>query len=70
MKEYNFKKIEKKWQRIWEKVGLYKVKDREKEKKNFYCLDMFIYPSGHGLHVGHLHGYVASDVISRYLRLK
>ncbi|MBI2625050.1 MAG: leucine--tRNA ligase [Candidatus Nealsonbacteria bacterium] len=67
---YNPQLIEKKWQRIWEKTGIYKTKDRVKGKKNFFCLDMFPYPSGHGLHVGHLHGYVGSDVVSRYYRMR
>ena len=69
-KEYDFLKIEKKWQEIWEKTQLYKSLDEEKNKKNFYCLDMFPYPSGEGLHVGHLHGYIASDIIARYMRMK
>jgi len=61
---YSHIKIEKKWQEIWKKIKLYKTKDFLKKKK-FYCLDMFPYPSGAGLHVGHLRGYIATDVISR-----
>jgi leucyl-tRNA synthetase len=57
-------KIEKKWQRIWNEKKIYKVKDIFKKPK-FYCLDMFPYPSAAGLHVGHLRGYIATDVISR-----
>jgi leucyl-tRNA synthetase len=67
---YNPQKIEQKWQKIWEKMEIYRTSDRVEGKKNFYCLDMFPYPSGEGLHVGHLHGYIGSDVFSRYLRMK
>ncbi len=59
----NFKKIEKKWQKIWEEEGIYKNYQRPKK---FYVLDMFPYPSGEGLHVGHSRGYIATDVIARY----
>jgi len=61
---YNPSKIERKWQKIWEEKNLYKTRDVFKRPK-FYCLDMFPYPSGAGLHVGHLRGYIATDVISR-----
>ena len=67
-KKYNPLKIEKKWQNYWEKNQIFKAKDFSKKKK-FYCLDMFPYPSGEGLHVGHPHGYVATDIISHYKRL-
>ena len=60
---YNHKEIEKKWDGAW-KVNPVNVDDGKKEK--YYCLDMFPYPSGHGLHVGHWRGYVISDVWSRY----
>lgn len=67
--EYNFKEIEKKWQRQWEADKVYKVEiDRSKPK--LYVLDMFPYPSGAGLHVGHPLGYIASDIYSRFKRLK
>ena len=71
--EYNFRDIEKKWQRIWKENGAYKVSnpvEGEVAKPKFYVLDMFPYPSGAGLHVGHPLGYIASDIYSRYKRLK
>ena len=67
--EYNFSEIEKKWQRRWEEQNTYKVVE-DKEKKKFYVLNMFPYPSGAGLHVGHPLGYIASDIYARYKRLK
>ena len=67
--EYNFREIEKKWQRRWEEQNTYKVVE-DKEKKKFYVLNMFPYPSGAGLHVGHPLGYIASDIYARYKRLK
>ncbi len=66
--EYNFKQIEQYWQQRWAEAGVYKVSNKS-EKKPFYVLDMFPYPSGAGLHVGHPLGYVASDIYSRYKRL-
>lgn len=67
--EYNHKDIESRWQESWRNNGTYKVEiDRSKPK--FYVLDMFPYPSGAGLHVGHPLGYIASDIYSRYKRLK
>ncbi|HJN63898.1 MAG TPA: leucine--tRNA ligase [Flavobacteriales bacterium] len=67
--DYNFLEIEKKWQDYWRKNETYKVfEDSSKEK--YYVLDMFPYPSGAGLHVGHPLGYIASDVFARYKRLK
>ena len=67
--EYKFWEIEKKWQEYWQKNDTYKV-DIDKSKPKFYVLDMFPYPSGAGLHVGHPLGYIASDIYSRYMRLK
>ncbi len=67
--EYNFKEIEKKWQKFWVDNKTYKV-DIDTNKPKFYVLDMFPYPSGAGLHVGHPLGYIASDIYSRYKRLK
>ncbi len=67
--EYDFKKIEKKWQDRWAAEQTYKVTEDESKPK-YYVLDMFPYPSGAGLHVGHPLGYIASDIYSRYKRLK
>ncbi len=66
--EYNFRDIEKKWQKRWVENGTYRVVEDEKKKK-FYVLNMFPYPSGAGLHVGHPLGYIASDIYARYKRL-
>ena len=67
--EYKFQEIEKKWQQYWIEHATYKVEIDESRPK-FYVLDMFPYPSGAGLHVGHPLGYIASDIYSRYKRLK
>lgn len=67
--EYNFREIEKKWQEYWIANRVYKVKEN-KDKPKYYVLDMFPYPSGAGLHVGHPLGYIASDIYSRFKRLQ
>jgi len=67
--EYQFRAIEKKWQTIWQEKKAYKVSN-DSTKPKVYVLDMFPYPSGAGLHVGHPLGYIASDIYSRYKRLK
>ena len=67
--EYNFKEIEAKWQSRWRTDKTYKV-ETDPSRPKFYVLDMFPYPSGAGLHVGHPLGYIASDIYSRYKRLK
>ena len=67
--DYDFRKIEKKWQAYWAENGTFKTKE-DPSKPKFYVLDMFPYPSGAGLHVGHPLGYIASDIFSRYKRLK
>jgi leucyl-tRNA synthetase len=67
--EYNFREIEQKWQQKWKEENAYKVSN-DSAKPSFYVLDMFPYPSGAGLHVGHPLGYIASDIYSRYKRLK
>ncbi len=67
--EYDFRRIEKKWQKKWAEEGTFKTTE-DKTKPKYYVLDMFPYPSGAGLHVGHPLGYIASDIYSRYKRLK
>ena len=67
--EYNFREIEQKWQAYWKNNSTYKTKI-DQNKPKYYVLDMFPYPSGAGLHVGHPLGYIASDIFSRYKRLK
>ncbi|MBL4706287.1 MAG: leucine--tRNA ligase, partial [Flavobacteriales bacterium] len=67
--EYNHREIEKKWQQIWQDNKTYAAEDNSTKKK-FYVLDMFPYPSGAGLHVGHPLGYIASDIYARYKKLQ
>src|SRR5882724_3915519 len=67
--EYKFTDIEKKWQDQWNKDGVYKVSN-DSDRPKYYVLDMFPYPSGTGLHVGHPLGYIASDIYARFKRLK
>lgn len=67
--EYNFRELEAKWQARWRELGIYKVEEDE-TKPPYYVLDMFPYPSGAGLHVGHPLGYIASDIFARYKRLR
>ena len=69
MSEYNFSAIEKKWQRHWIENKTFKT-DANAPGEKFYCLDMFPYPSGAGLHVGHPEGYTATDILCRYKRMK
>jgi leucyl-tRNA synthetase len=64
MKQYNHKEVEKKWKKNWEKSGIYKTKETAGKPK-YYVLDMFPYPSGAGLHVGHPKGYIATDIVGR-----
>ena len=67
--DYNYKEIEKKWQQYWRENHTYKC-DIDNSRPKFYVLDMFPYPSGAGLHVGHPLGYIASDIYARYKRLR
>jgi len=67
--DYQFKDIEQKWQQFWADNGTFKA-ENDSEKPKYYVLDMFPYPSGAGLHVGHPLGYIASDIFSRYKRLR
>ena len=69
MSDYNFSAIEKKWQKYWLENKTFKTDPNGKGEK-FYCLDMFPYPSGAGLHVGHPEGYTATDILCRYKRMK
>jgi leucyl-tRNA synthetase len=67
--EYSFHEIEKKWQKFWDETNIYKV-EVDPGKPKYYVLDMFPYPSGAGLHVGHPLGYIASDIFARYKRMQ
>lgn len=69
MSDYNFAAIEKKWQKYWLENKTFKT-DAQGKGEKFYCLDMFPYPSGAGLHVGHPEGYTATDILCRYKRMK
>ena len=69
MSEYNYTEIEKKWQKFWLEHKTFKTENGVGKPK-FYCLDMFPYPSGAGLHVGHPEGYTATDILCRYKRMK
>ncbi len=70
MSNYNHKEIEPKWQARWEKKGIFRAPENPRKNKAQYILDMFPYPSGAGLHVGHPEGYTATDIYCRYLRMK
>lgn len=69
MSSYPFHEIEKKWQKYWDENNIYKTTE-DFSKPKFYVLDMFPYPSGAGLHIGHLEGYTATDIIARYKKMK
>ncbi|MEN0733119.1 class I tRNA ligase family protein, partial [Listeria monocytogenes] len=66
---FNHKKMEPKWQQYWSEHNTFKTTE-DKNKENFYALDMFPYPSGAGLHVGHPEGYTATDILSRMKRMQ
>lgn len=70
MSEYNHKLVESKWQKYWDENQTFKTDVWDFSKPKFYALDMFPYPSGHGLHVGHPEGYTATDIISRMKRMQ
>ncbi|HEY6022529.1 MAG TPA: class I tRNA ligase family protein, partial [Candidatus Paceibacterota bacterium] len=67
---YDHKAIEKKWQERWEESQAFKAPENPRQGKKIYILDMFPYPSGAGLHVGHVEGYTATDIYSRYKRMQ
>ena len=67
---YPFQRIEPKWQRFWEERQLFRAVDHDPTRPKFYVLDMFPYPSGAGLHVGHPEGYTATDIVARYQRMR
>jgi len=67
---YRSDEIEKKWQRFWEESKIFRAQDCDDSREKYYVLDMFPYPSGQGLHVGHPEGYTASDIVARYKRMK
>jgi len=69
MAEYNFREIERKWQKFWKEQDLFNA-SVDHDKPKYYVLDMFPYPSGAGLHVGHPLGYIATDIVARYKRIK
>jgi len=69
MANYNFSEVESKWQKYWNENGVF-LTEENSDKEKYYVLDMFPYPSGAGLHVGHPLGYIATDIVSRYKRLK
>src|SRR5690606_27891816 len=68
MASYDFLETEKKWQKYWSDNQTFKTSNSDTSKPKFYALDMFPYPSGAGLHVGHPLGYIASDIVARYKR--
>lgn len=68
--QYNFNEIEKKWQDYWDTHNTFRTNVTDKTKPKYYALDMFPFPSGQGLHVGHPEGYTATDIMSRYKRMK
>jgi leucyl-tRNA synthetase len=67
---YDFAQIEKKWQEYWQENRTFRATDCDGSRPKYYVLDMFPYPSGQGLHVGHPEGYTASDIVARYKRMK
>src|SRR5262252_7343876 len=68
MPSYNFEDIERRWQQFWEQRQTFRTPSTS-DKRKFYLLDMFPYPSGAGLHVGHPEGYTATDILARYRRM-
>jgi leucyl-tRNA synthetase len=69
MPAYHYSRIEKKWQRYWDENKTFRTENLVADKPKFYALDMFPYPSGAGLHVGHPEGYTATDILCRFKRM-
>ena len=69
MNRYPFADVEPRWQRFWEERRTFRTRE-DAGRPKYYCLDMYPYPSGSGLHVGHLEGYTATDIVSRFKRMK
>ena len=67
--DYDFREIESKWQGHWEEKNSFAVEGKDSKKPKYYILDMLPYPSGSGLHVGHVEGYTATDIVARYKRM-
>ena len=70
MPAYHPQRIEPKWQAVWERDKTFRAVDLDKSRPKLYVLDMFPYPSGAGLHVGHPEGYTATDIVCRYKRMR
>ena len=69
MSVYDFKSIEKKWQKAWDEKGQYKMDTRDTSKPKYYCLEMFPYPSGK-IHMGHVRNYSIGDVVARFKKMQ
>ncbi len=68
--KYDAAAVERKWQERWDESDLYRARDDDPDRPTYYILDMFPYPSGEGLHVGHPEGYTATDILARFRRMR